>query len=429
MNVAKINRSSGRSSRKPYDKARLKRVTAGPEARRLDLAKQYDLRGKGDVARRLGRHKPGNLNKSINYLGNYHGHRGYGRKGPHYGYYGVISPLYGQHHFRSPYRWPSYYAVFHIGTGPYSYWCPRWSPWVRWSWYYHCGPTWDPRPIWCRPWGYVSCTRWIWWDVPVWEPLPTVVCGTWVDTPVVEVPAAQLDLQLLAVRFVDAGHPDEKLGPRYRVWFRNNSTVAIDRPFDVMLFAENGPQITKHAPLAGVRVNSIQAGETQSVDIRLPFEVQQMGLDDQGQPCPFSTLHVLVDANREIDETSEINNGTQLAADLILPVDPSVFEAKPQVAEAGSELLLAGEGLGPEPGRVIIQLGGIEMDAEIVGWFDLGVRLKLADLPLAAPVEAELIVVRQDGVAANPITITLGPKGMVKQPVPEEIVLPQPELQ
>ena len=40
-------------------------------------------------------------------------------------------------------------------------------------------------------------------------------------------------LQLLAVRFVDPGHPEEKTGPRYRVWFRNNSDLAIDKPFDV----------------------------------------------------------------------------------------------------------------------------------------------------------------------------------------------------
>ena len=261
---------------------------------------------------------------------------------------------------------------------------------------------------------YVATPRWVWWELPVWEPMPVADCGTWVDVAPVEVPAAQLDLQILAVRFVDPGHPEEKLGPRYRVWFRNNSTVAINRPFDVLLIAGNNGPLDDKSPTAGTRVASIAAGQTQAVDIRLPFEVQQMGLDEQGRPVPFSTLHVLVDANREIDETSEINNGTQLAADLVLPVDPCAFEVKPKEVEAGGELLLAGEGLGPEPGRVLVHLGGIEMEAEIVGWYDLGVRFKAPALPLAGPVEAELIVIRQDGLAANPLTVTIGPPAVAE---------------
>ena len=60
-----------------------------------------------------------------------------------------------------------------------------------------------------------------------------VSCGTYVDVkPVVVGP--EYDLQLLAIRFLNAGHPEEQLGPQYRVWFRNNSTRAINRPFNVM---------------------------------------------------------------------------------------------------------------------------------------------------------------------------------------------------
>ena len=186
-------------------------------------------------------------------------------------------------------------------TGSPYYWYPRWTPWVTWSWGYYCDPYWDPRPIYCRPVVYVAARPWVWWECPVWTPLPVVACGTWVDVAPVLVAPAQLDLQLLAVRFVDPGHPDEKLGPRYRVWFRNNSTVAINQPFDVVLLAGNDDKAAAGLPQAGVRVASIKPGEVQSVDIRLPFEVQQMGRDAKGQPIPFKTLHVLVDANQEID--------------------------------------------------------------------------------------------------------------------------------
>ena len=111
---------------------------------------------------------------------------------------------------------------------PYFYadfcWYPRWSPWVDWCWHHHYHPLLGPaadlvpagglhrsrrrgsimsrrsgslcrRSLAARGW---TCRRW------PWSP-------------------AQFDLQLLAVRFVDPGHPDQKLGPRYRVWFRNNS--------------------------------------------------------------------------------------------------------------------------------------------------------------------------------------------------------------
>ena len=61
---------------------------------------------------------------------------------------------------------------------------------------------------------------------------------------------AQYDLQLLAVRFVDPGHPEEKLGPRYRVWFRNNSDRRSTQPFNVMLFAGNDDQLTADLPAA-----------------------------------------------------------------------------------------------------------------------------------------------------------------------------------
>ncbi len=394
-------------------------VTTGPVARQIDLAGQYNMRRHGDVARRMGLDKHHGHQKGTVHSAR---HRGHGMHVSHNGRYyhrGRVSPVYARSHFWFHFHWPSYYAGFYGYPGSYYHWYPHWSPWVHWSWYYRCGPVWDPRPIYCRPWVYVACPGWTWWEPPVWEPLPVVASGTWVNVERTPTPALQYDLQLLAVRFVDPGHPEEKLGPRYRIWFRNNSQQRIDRPFDVLLLAGNEEQVNDKLPTAGVRVDSMEPGQTQSVDIRLPWAVQQMGRDEKGQPAPFTTLHVLVDANREVDETSEANNGTRLSADLVLPVDPNAFEVKPKTVQVGGEVLLAGEGFGPEPGRVLLHLGGIEMEAQIEGWYDLGVRLKAPRLPLAEPVEAELIVIRRDGVAANPLKITVKP-----EPMPEEIAPP-----
>jgi hypothetical protein len=223
---------------------------------------------------------------------------------------------------------------------------------------------------------------------------------------------------------VDPGHPDEALGPRYRVWFRNNSPHALTRAFDVVLLASIGPDLAADLPQAGVRVASIEAGDTQSVDIRLPIAVTGMGRDDEGQPVPFDTLHVLVDAGRVISETDESNNGAILPVADIPPVDPAAFELDPKTAAVGDEVIVAGEGFGPQPGRVLLHLGDIEMEPEILGWYDLGVRLALPNLPLAGATEAELIVVRGDGAAANPLQLAVTPAK-----AGPEVLVPPPPLQ
>jgi hypothetical protein len=256
------------------------------------------------------------------------------------------------------------------------------------------------------------------YDHPVWQPLHTVSCGTWIDVPPVVVPAARSDLQLLAVRFVDAGHPEQKLGPRYRVWIRNNSDREVPGPFDVTVIAAlDGPPVDG-LPQAGVRVDGIGPAETQAVDVRLPFEVYDLGRDSLGRPAPFAMLHVIVDSHGEIDEASETNNGSIVAREEILPVDPAAFSTDVDVVVSGGLVSVAGEGLGPEPGQVLLYVQGLELDAEIHGWYDLGVRIKLPALPLAGAAEAQLVIVRGDGVASNPLPVTLVPSGTELLPSP-----------
>ncbi|MHC4401936.1 MAG: hypothetical protein ACYTG0_19875 [Planctomycetota bacterium] len=373
----------------------LESLVKGDVARKVRLADQYRMLHKGDVARRLDLHGHGGHSRNATNITYSH------RNWPvHHHYRGRISPRYAHGCFRYGYYGPSYF--------PRHCWYPRWTHWVDWCWRYRCNPLWDPRPVWCRPVVYIEAPVWVSWGVPVWEPLPVVPSGTWVDVEPVVV-ESQYDVQMLAVRFVDPGHPEERLGPRFRVWFRNNSNQPITQPFDVMLFASNDGVLRGDLPQAGVRVTAVEAGDVQSVDIRLPIEAYGAGQESPGQPAPFSTLHVLVDANRELVETSKGNNGTTLAREAVLPVDPAAFQLDPTTAAAGSEVVLAGEGFGPEPGQVLVHLGGIEMEAEILGWYDLGVQLALPNLPLAAPTKAELIVIRGDGAAANPLSITITP--------------------
>jgi hypothetical protein len=391
----------------------------GAVARNIQLQEQLELRAGGDIARRLGLAKPawratadlapqsyptaGGLNRitnstNITNITNNVTNLAFQVNYPHRG---RLAPSYRQRVFRHWYYGPRYFG--------YHCWYPHWSSWVRWTYTYHCPVVWDPRPVWCRPVCYEPAAVWVWWECPEWVGLPTVASGTWVDVQPVDV-GPQLDLQLLAIRFVDPGHPEEDLGPRYRLWLRNNSEVAIETPFSVMLLASADEPLQARLPQAGVEVTAIEAGETQSVDIRLPLEATTMSADEAGDPLPFAWLHAIVDAHRTIDEADETNNGTRLARDEVLPVDPAAFELDPSEAPGGSEVIVAGEGFGPEPGKVLLHLGGIEMECVVLGWYDLGVKLQLPALPLSGPTVAELIVVRgADGAAANPLQLVVQP--------------------
>jgi hypothetical protein len=386
----------------------LDRIAAGETAKKYHIAEQYRMMQQGDVARRLAlasvaaspKHPPARGPHDYDRFRNRYDDDNKYRSRPGF-HHGAIHGTYRDHCIEYNYWGPRFFA------GPC--WYPKWQPWVDWSWRYHCTPYWDPRPVWCRPVVYAACPDWVYWDTPTFAPLPSAPCGTWVDLKPVVVEPEATDLQLVAVRFVDPGHPEERTGPRYRVWFRNNSDHAVTTPFNVMLFAANGDRLTADLPQAGARVTSIEAGDTQSVDVRLPVEVLTMSQDARGNPAPFSVLHVLVDANLEVQDGTRNNNGIRLSPTEILPVDPAAFELEPKIVRVNDKVNLAGEGFGPEPGQVLLRVAGQEVQAEILGWYDLGVRWQLPRLLIVAPIEASVIVIRGDGAAANPLKITLAP--------------------
>ena len=387
---AMMHTSARRAFSDRHESGDLKALTRGSVAREVRLHEQYDMARQGDAARRLNLRADGHGMTSHGVTGHPTSH------GFHHA--GRVSPSYTHDSIRLKYWGPGHY--------PGDCWYPKWSHWVDWSWHFQCGLPFDPRPVHCRPVTYVAAPRWVWQDHPVWVSLPVASCGTWVDVPSLAADNRD-DLQLLAVRFVDPGHPEEKLGPRYRVWIRNNGDETLARPFNVVLLPSVDGRPAEDSPRAGVRVEGIEPGDIQSVDIRLPIEALDMARDHRGDPVPFGTLLVIVDADREISEVFETNNGADLAREDILPVDPAAFELEPSVAGAGGQVSLAGEGFGPQPGQVLIHLGNIEMQAEILGWYDLGVRLVLPNLPLAGPTEADVIVIRADGAAANPLKVTI----------------------
>jgi len=355
------------------------------KSKKWNMKKQFELHKKGDVARQM--HLNQNLLK----------HGGWRKRT----LFGKMSPSFTKSHFGFWYAGPGMY--------PNYCWSPHWSEWVDWCWWDWCHPICDPRPMICRPIICDPCAPWGWYECPVWQPLPIVTCGTWVDVDPFIIDSG-LDLQMLAVRFVDSGHPEEELGPRFRVWFRNNSDVDINVPFNVLLLASNSRELEADLPEAGSRVDNIAAGQIQSVDIRLPFAASLMSTDEEGNQIPFEQLHVLIDSHREIPEAFEENNGAVMARVDVLPVDPALFSSDAEVVVSGALVNLAGEGLGPEPGKVLVSLNGMNFEAEIYGWYDLGVRVKMPELPLLDAAEATLVVVRGDGAVSNPIDVQFAPQ-------------------
>lgn len=363
---------------------------------KLGLQQQFALQHQGDLSRRM------NLSQNLLNAGGWAQHR----------QHGVIAAGFTTGAF----------SMWYAGGGcyPTHSWCPTWSPWVDWSYWGTCPILYDPRPYYCIPIVYEPCVPWVYYDYPVWHPLPLVSCGTWIDVSPVVVVAGQ-DVQLLAVRFVDNGHPEQNQGPRYRVWARNNSPNQIVTPFSVLLLASNEQTPTVELPQTGVVIPSMDIGETQVLDIRLPLAANRLGTTPEGYRVPFTYLHALVDSHQQIPETFENNNGAVLLRSDILPVDPAAFSTDLTAAAPESLLTIAGEGFGPEPGQVIVSVYGQQVQAEIHGWYDLGIRFAVPNFELTQPVDVEVLVVRGDSAVSNPLTVRLAPKEMLA----ESAVLPE----
>jgi hypothetical protein len=220
------------------------------------------------------------------------------------------------------------------------------------------------------------------------------------------------DLQLLAVRFVDPGHPDKDLGPRYRVWVRNNSPRDVDQPFDVTLLASNQSELKGEVVQSGVTVPSINGEDVVAVDVRLPEDANHL-VEKDGHQMPFAFLTAVVDAHDEINERSEDNNGATLDRGDIPPVDPAAFSTDVTAAAPGSVVTLAGEGFGPEPGELMVVVGDESEPAQVMGWYELGVQFRMPNLHVRNPEDAQILVVRADGAASNPVVMDVAPESMI----------------
>jgi hypothetical protein len=96
-------------------------------------------------------------------------------------------------------------------------------------------------------------------------------------------------------------------GPAYRVKFRNQGTAAAGK-FEVAVVAGLDGQLTADAPRAVVDVNSLAAGQSGEVTLRLPQSALKMPGAVDGKPAVFTHLFVAVDLMNTVAETDETNN-------------------------------------------------------------------------------------------------------------------------
>jgi hypothetical protein len=386
-----IDRVAGRFQAVVQDN-RFSPIIQSDLGQRYSLDRQFQLFAVGDIARQL------NFNTTLVTNGGWDNR--------------LVGPIYNRYTssaFSAWYPGPQWYPTYA--------WTPTWSPWVQWSFWNTVSPIYDPRPFVVRPYTYEVAPIVRTFEYPVWQELPVVAAGTWVDVPEVAVSAGD-DLQLLAVRFVDPGHMQENIGPRYRVWFRNNAEADLPEGFDVTLFASEAKELSDQVVQSGVRVPRIAGKDTIAVDVRLPAEANQLVTNDDQDRVPFRYLHAVVDSGNLLKEADEENNGVMLARNDIFQVDPAAFSTNVTVAAPSSVISLAGEGFGPEPGEVIVSVGDRQESAEIRGWYDLGIQITVPNLDVADVQKAEVLVIRGDGAASNPVPLDIASEdaiGVVSQ--------------
>jgi hypothetical protein len=133
------------------------------------------------------------------------------------------------------------------------------------------------------------------------------------------VAAPAIDLELVDIRLVDAGSLSDGVGPRFRLFCRNNGTLEAPK-FHVSVMANLGSALSEKAYLVTVESVGIKPGKTQTVDVQMPPEILKMKGSQDHWPRPFDLLGAMLDSDESLTETNEKNNTLVLTRDSIKPV-------------------------------------------------------------------------------------------------------------
>jgi len=195
------------------------------------------------------------------------------------------------------------------------------------------------------------------------------------------------------------------LGPIYRIWLRNNSQTNINREFDVIVMVSGEENVSARPIMATKRIAGIAAGETITVNLRVPADANSRDAGTRSLALPM--LYAASDANAELAESDEENNAAALQRSGIPLIDPRVTATDRTTAAPGTLIALTGEGFGRTPGAAIVMLGGLKMRAELADWQPGSVRLRVPPLLGAGKTDAVIALLRHDGKYSNAVAVTI----------------------
>jgi hypothetical protein len=128
--------------------------------------------------------------------------------------------------------------------------------------------------------------------------------------------APSIDLELVDIRLVDAGSISNGVGPRFRLFCRNNGLLEAPK-FRISVMADLGKELTEKAHQVTVESVGIQPGKTQTVDVQMPVEVLKMTTANDHWARPFELLGATLDSDNSLIETDKSNNALVLTRDAI----------------------------------------------------------------------------------------------------------------
>ncbi|MBN8628220.1 MAG: hypothetical protein J0M17_22300, partial [Planctomycetes bacterium] len=206
---------------------------------------------------------------------------------------------------------------------------------------------------------------------------------------------AFIDLQVQGLQLVDVG--DETMGPAYRVALRNNSNRSATTPFVVHLMASPNPQPAADSPYTTLEVPSLAAGQTTTVDVRLP-QVVAANVES------FGFLTAAVGTPAGLFEQNNADNRGSFARASVAEIPAKITGVR--VDETAGHMILDGEGFGSRFGKLYLTVDGQSYEAKVSAWGPTMVYFTI-DGYAGSGATGSFSLVRDDGRLAPPLDVAL----------------------
>ncbi len=207
---------------------------------------------------------------------------------------------------------------------------------------------------------------------------------------------ARIDLELRDLKLVDLG--DETMGPAYRLTIRNNSQRSVITPFVVVLMATHETQPTTDSPYNTAQVPQLAAGQSTTVDVRLPAVVA-------AQPEAFEFLTAAVGSPAGMFDQDNTNNQAAFQRSSVSEIPAKIVRVS--VDETAGHMVLEGEGFGSKLGRVFLTVAGQKYQATVKAWGPAAVYFTIDGFHATTSDTASFTLVRNDGRLAPSLDVAI----------------------